>query len=680
MDKTDFLPMTKEEMDALGWPQLDVLIVSGDAYVDHHSFAAAVIGRVLLSHGYKTGIIAQPNWNNPEAFMAMGRPRLFCGVTAGNLDSMLAHYTAARKKRHDDSYTPGGRAGMRPNYPTVVYTQMLKRVFPGITVAIGGIEASMRRCAHYDFWEDKIKPSILWKSKADVLMYGMGERSIIEIAEKCADGSYDFSEIRGTARLAGMKETELLDKTGYVQLPSYESCLKVRKAIFDLTKAVEREMNPGCGKPLMQMHGDRALIIQPPQMPLSEKEMDEVYGLPFTKMPHPSYTEEIPAWNMVKDSITILRGCAGGCSFCSLSFHQGKFLTSRSEESVIKEIDSMKDKQFFKGVISDLGGPTANLYGCRNGITAQCRGCRRPSCLYPQICKNIKLDASKAINLYRTVRKRNGIRHVFVNSGIRMDVAIKFPAYIRELVRHHVSGHLKVAPEHLHPNVLARMRKPEAETFSKFVRMFEKECKDADKEQYIVPYFMSGFPGCTENEMRMVSEFLAKRKWSLQQVQSFIPLPMTAAAAMYYANIDYVTEKSMHVIKSKKLRQESKDLLIEACKEDTEKYREEKQATRFLYIKKRKEDRPKSMIGSAPGPRFKIDSKPARKRLSPESPDINTNKQKTGNESFKTQNKKNDFSRIRKDGAKSGRFNEKSSKSPLNRKGSSVGKNRGKRA
>lgn len=598
MGNTEFLPMTRKEMDDLGWPQLDVLIVTGDAYVDHHSFCAAIIGRVLLSHGYKTGIIAQPDWNNPDSFTVMGRPRLFCGVTAGNLDSMLAHYTAARKKRHDDSYSPGGRAGLRPNYPTVIYTQMLKRVFPGITVALGGVEASMRRCAHYDFWEDRIRPSILWTSKADLLMYGMGERTILEVAEKCADGSYDFSEIKGTARLAGMRETETLDRSPYVVLPSYESCLKVRKAIFDLTKAVEREMNPCCGRPLLQMHGDRALIVQPPQPPLSQEEMDEVYNLPFTKMPHPSYKEEIPAWNMVKDSITVLRGCAGGCSFCSLSFHQGKFLTSRSKESVLREIKGMVGKPFFKGVISDLGGPTANLYQCRNGVTSQCRGCRRPSCLFPQICRNIRLDASKAIDLYRAVRKTEGVKHVFINSGIRMDVAVKFPNYVREIVRNHVSGHLKVAPEHLHKKVLERMRKPEPDVFFQFVKMFEKECRDAGKEQYIVPYFMSGFPGCTEDEMQFVTEFLAKRKWSLQQVQSFIPLPMTAAAAMYYANLDYNTEKSMHVIKSRKLRQESKDLLVKACEEEREKIREYKQATRFENTKRNKK-RP-SLIGFAP--------------------------------------------------------------------------------
>ncbi len=571
MNTTDFLPMTKEEMDELGWPQLDVLLVSGDAYVDHHSFAAALIGRVLLNAGYKTGIIAQPDWNDPESFKVMGRPRLFCGVSAGNLDSMLAHYTAARKKRRDDAYSPGGRAGLRPNYPSIVYTQTLKRVFPGVTVVLGGIEASMRRCAHYDFWEDKIKPSILWSSKADLLIYGMGEKAVLEVADTCRSGSYDFSGIRGTARLAGMRETAFIDAKDYVSLPSYESCLKVRKAVFDLTKTVEREMNPGCGRPLLQMHGDRALLIQPPQPPLTSSEMDAVYNLPFTKMPHPSYKEEIPAWNMVKDSITVLRGCAGGCSFCSLYFHQGKFVTSRSKASVLKEVEEMTSKPFFKGVVSDLGGPTANLYGCFNGISSHCRGCRRPSCLFPQICKNFKLDATNAVELYRAVGKIKGVKHVFINSGIRMDVAVKFPFYIRELVKRHVSGHLKIAPEHLNRKVLERMRKPDSGVFRQFMEAFEKESAAAGKEQYIVPYFMSGFPGCTEYEMKFVSDFLSTRRWSLQQVQSFIPLPMTPAAAMYYTNLDYDTEKSMHVIKSKKLRQESKDLLIKACEEEKKK-------------------------------------------------------------------------------------------------------------
>ncbi len=587
METEKFLPMTREEMDKLGWPQLDILLVTGDAYIDHHSFGVAIIGRVLLSHGYKVGIIAQPDWNDPKAFEVMGRPRFFCGVTAGNLDSILAHYTAAKKIRHDDAYTPGGRAGMRPNFPTIVYTQMLKRVFPGITVALGGIEASLRRCVHYDFWEDKIKPTILLPSKADVLMFGMGEKSILEIAEACANGSYDFSNIRGTARLLGKNDTELLNQDEYVKLPSYESCQKVRSALFDMTKMIEKEMNPYCGKPLLQMHGDRALIVNPPQFPLTTEEMDKVYNLPFTRLPHPSYKEEIPAWNMVKDSITILRGCAGGCSFCSLSFHQGKFITSRSKESILKEVKEMlANCKKHSGTITDLGGPTANLYGCKNGITKHCKGCRRPSCLYPEPCKNFKLSASEAIDLYRAVRKTEGVKHVFINSGIRMDVAIKFPNYIKELVKYHVSGHLKVAPEHLHRNVLNRMRKPDPETFYKFMQIFEDACKETNKEQYIVPYFMSGFPGCTENEMQVVSNFLSKRRWNLQQVQSFIPLPMTAAAAMYYSNIDYNTEKSMHVIKSKKLRAESKELLVNAVEEIKEERR--KTSGRPVKIEKNK--------------------------------------------------------------------------------------------
>ncbi len=556
----NFLPMSKDEMKALGWDELDILIVSGDAYVDHPSFGAAIIGRFLQSKGFRVGILAQPDWRDVNSFTVMGRPRLFCGVTAGNLDSMLAHYTAAKKKRHDDAYTPGGSAGLRPNYPTVVYTQMIKAAFPGIPVVLGGIEASMRRSAHYDFWENKVKPSILVNSKADLLVYGMGEKPILQIAENLQNGITDFSGIRGTARLLGSKASKELEGD-YNFLPSYELCLKHKKKLFELTKQIEKELNPFCGKAMVQMHSDRALIIEPPSLPLSQSELDEIYNLPFTGLAHWAYDEPVPAWTMVKDSITIVRGCAGGCSFCSLGLHQGKFIVSRSIESVLKEIHELMRRDSFRGTVSDLGGPTANLYGCKNAVSVKCRGCRRPSCLYPEICKFMKLTAADVINLYRAVRKMAGVKHVFVNSGIRMDVAVQFPQYIKELVSHHVSGHLKVAPEHFHSDVLRRMRKPDGRVYREFARLFEQENKKTGKEQYLVPYFISGFPGCTDEEMSFVEEFLLKRKWNLQQVQSFIPLPMTAAAAMYYSGIDYNTDKPLRVIKNTSSRLKQKEQL-----------------------------------------------------------------------------------------------------------------------
>ncbi len=564
-DLQDFLPMTAREMNELGWDGLDILIVSGDAYVDHPSFGPAVIGRYLLSLGYKTGIIAQPDWRDKSSFTVMGRPRLFCGVTAGNMDSMLCHYTAAKKKRHDDSYTPGNIAGKRPNFPTIVYTQMLKSVFPGIPVILGGIEASMRRAAHYDFWENKVKPTILLPSKADILVYGMGEQPIAEIAERISSGVTDYREIRGTARLLGAKESENIAENppeGYNILPSFEFCAKNKRKFLEASKMIEKELNPYCGRGLIQMHSDRALVMEPPQIPVTQKELDKIYSLPFTGLPHPSYTEEIPAFTMVKDSVTILRGCAGGCSFCSLGLHQGKFIVSRSRDSVVNEVKKLSERPSFRGTVSDLGGPTANLYGCSNGVSPKCRGCRRPSCLYPEICKNFRLNAAEAINVYRAVRKIPGVKHVFVNSGIRMDVAIKFPLYIKELAAHHVSGHLKIAPEHFHSSVLRRMRKPDGRTFKEFIRLFESENKRLGKEQYLVPYFISGFPGCTEDEMSFVEEFLDKRRWNLQQVQSFIPLPMTAAAAMYYTGLDYETERPLSVIKSQSKRHIQKVQLL----------------------------------------------------------------------------------------------------------------------
>jgi uncharacterized radical SAM protein YgiQ len=573
-----FLPMTRAEMKVRGWNELDVLIITGDAYIDHPAFGAAVIGRVLEADGWRVGIIAQPDWTKPESLTVMGRPRLFCGITAGNLDSMLSHYTAARRKRKEDSYTPGGVVGKRPNLAGMVYTQLAKKAFPGVVTVIGGIEASLRRTAHYDYWQDKLRPSILQDSKADLLVYGMGERAIREIARRlvgqaslypeslCSGGeqakntlpntgsaSYNKSDplsgIPGTARLLGGKESAELDFSDCVKLPTFEECQADKKAVLELTRLTEREQNPFTGKPLVQFHGARAVLIEPPAKPLTTAEMDRVYELPYTRLPHPSYKEPVPAFTMIKESVTVVRGCGGGCAFCGLGLHQGRFLTSRSEDSVVREVKTMAEMPTFSGTITDLGGPTANLYGCANGVCEACKVCRRASCLFPKICPNLELDAESAIHLMKRVRELAKVKHVFIQSGIRMDVALRNPQYIRELAKHHVSGHLKVAPEHMHPNVLKKMRKPGPETFCEFQKVFEEENRAAGKKQYLVPYFISNFPGSTEGEMKAVEKFVRAEEWKLQQVQDFIPLPMTPAAAVYYTGLDYETGEPVPVIR-----------------------------------------------------------------------------------------------------------------------------------
>jgi uncharacterized radical SAM protein YgiQ len=548
--------MSAGEIRARGWRELDILIISGDAYVDHPAFGAAMIGRVLEAEGWRVGLMAQPDWRSAASLQVMGRPRLFCGVTAGNLDSMVANYTAARHRRPEDAYSEGGQAGRRPNHAAVVYAQLCRQAFPGLPVVLGGIEASLRRVAHYDFWEDKLRPSILLDSKADILVYGMGETAVREIARRLAGRApeavgvrplgAELGGIRGTARFLGASAAVAGDFSRLVRLPDWESLQSQRGLLLTLTRQVEREQNPHGGRGLVQFHSNRALLIEPPAYPLTPAELDALSELPFSRRPHPSYAKDIPAFAMIKDSITVVRGCAGGCSFCGLGLHQGRFLVSRSEDSVLKEIRRLAEAPGFAGTITDLGGPTANLYGCGNGEDEACARCHRPSCLFPAICSKFRVDQDQALRLLRAARQSAGVRHVFVQSGIRMDVALRTPAYLRELVRHHVSGHLKVAPEHLHPEVLRRMRKP-AGVFEAFQAAFQGESRQAGKEQYLVPYFISSFPGCGDAEMGVVEEFLRRRRWNLQQVQDFIPLPMTPAAAMYATGLDYETGRPIPV-------------------------------------------------------------------------------------------------------------------------------------
>ncbi len=531
--------MTRADMTLRGWSELDVLLITGDAYIDHPSFGAAVIGRVLEADGFRVGIIAQPDWRNVEALQVMGRPRLFAGITSGNLDSMVSNYTAARHKRREDAYTEDGVTGKRPNHAAVVYSQLCRRAFPGVPIVLGGVEASLRRVAHYDYWSDGFKPSILLDAKADLLVFGMGEHAAREIAKRLNDGQ-DIGGIRGTARLLGAKAAAALDVSKMLELPSYDALLKDKNLLTPITKIVEREQSPFNGRVLVQRHGDRAVVIESPSFPLKSAEMDALYDLPFVRRPHPMYRKTIPAFTMIKDSVTVVRGCPAGCTFCGIGVHQGKFLTSRSEKSVMKEIKQMTEEPDFRGTISDLGGPTANLYGCENDIEDACKVCRRPSCLHPTICTKFHVESDPAIQLMRAARKAEGVKHVHIQSGIRMDVAFRTPEYLKELIHHHVSGHLKVAPEHLDASVLKRMRKP-AGLFEQFQTLFRDESKAAGKEQYLTPYFISSFPGCGDKEMGVVEKFLKKENWNLQQVQDFIPLPLMPATAMYVTGLDYDT-------------------------------------------------------------------------------------------------------------------------------------------
>ena len=560
VDPSGFLPMSRAEMEGRGWDRLDILIITGDAYVDHPSFGAAMIGRVLEAEGYRVGIIAQPDWTNDAAFQVMGAPRLFVGITAGNLDSMVSNYNAGRHKRKEDVYSEGGVPGKRPNHAAVVYSQIARRVFPGVPIILGGMEASMRRVAHYDYWEDKLRPSILADTKADLLVYGMGETAAREIARRLNSGETDLSGIPGTAIFLGGKATaaaaEDFKAKRAIILPSWEDLKADKKHLMRLTKVVEAQQTPYCGRPLVQYHGNRAVYMEPPAMPLDGPDLDALYELPFMRLEHPSYKERVPGFATIKDSIIVSRGCAGGCTFCGLGFHQGKFLSSRSPESVFKEIRKLAEAETFRGTVSDLGGPTANLYASKNGHTEECKSCHRPSCLWPTICPHFGIDEESQLKLLRGARTQPGVKHVFVQSGIRMDVALRTPEYMRELVQNHVSGHMKVAPEHMDPNTLRRMRKP-AGDFPAFMEKFFELSEAANKEQYLVPYFISSFPGCTDKEMGAVEEFLKKEKWNLQQVQDFIPLPMTGSAAMYVTGLDINSEQPIPIVRNagERLRQ-----------------------------------------------------------------------------------------------------------------------------
>jgi len=574
----DFLPMSRAEMSRRGWDTLDVLLVTGDAYVDHPSFGVALLGRWLESHGYRVGIVAQPRWDTPDDIAAMGRPRLFAGVTAGALDSMLAHYTAFRKKRTDDGYTPGGKAGRRPNRATIVYANLVRQAFPGLPVVIGGIEASMRRASHYDFWQDKVRRSLLLDAKADLLVYGMGERAILEVA--CRLGGKmrgtetpPTGESRGTATpptevsrgqetpptegtrgretpptrgwrdvLRGIRgtvfagdEADVPEGAPVLRLASHEEIVAEPAKLMEATLALERQVHHATEWAVQSAQG-QSVVIAPPAEPLSTEELDALYTLPFARRAHPSYRQPIPAVAMIQFSVTSHRGCAGGCSFCSLALHQGRRIRSRSRDSIVGEVTRLTKHPDWRGSVSDVGGPTSNMWGAV--CTGEPATCRRASCLTPSICRHFHAPQRELAALLRGVERVPGVKHLRVASGVRYDLAMADKGYVRALVGEFTGGQLKLAPEHCCDRVLGLMRKPAFGQFERFLSVFERESRQAGKEQYVVPYLMSAFPGCTDADMRALARWLREHGWRPQQVQCFIPTPGTVATAMYHSGID----------------------------------------------------------------------------------------------------------------------------------------------
>lgn len=550
-----------EEAKKMGWKELDIILISGDAYIDHPSFGVPLIGRYLESLGYSVGIIAQPNWRNTEDFKKLDKPRLFFGISAGAMDSMINHYTAHKKPRSDDAYSPGGKAGFGPDRAAIVYANRVREAYPGVPIIIGGIEASLRRLAHYDYWDNKVRRSILLDSKADLLVFGMGEKPIEEIAKRLSEGENisNINDVRGTAVMAN--SIEGADEKDYILLPSYEDVLNDKKAYASASRLFHLESNPFNARTLYQKHGNRYVKVNPPQLPLSMEDMDRIYSLPFVKEPHPSYKEKIPANEMVKFSITIQRGCFGGCTFCSLTEHQGRIIQSRSEKSVLREIEGLKKLKGWTGVVSDLGGPTANMYRLRCRDRNVESKCRRLSCIYPKICKFMDTDHTPQIKLLRKARNTEGIKKVFIASGVRYDLALKSPEYIKKLVCHHVGGHLKVAPEHTSKRVLDLMKKPGIETFREFRKYFDRFNGECGKEQYIVPYFISSHPGSDLKDMIDLALFLKREGFRLQQVQDFIPTPMTLATAMYYSGYDPITMKKVYCAKTTKEKRLQKAIM-----------------------------------------------------------------------------------------------------------------------
>jgi len=554
-----FLPTTFEEASRRGWNALDVIFVTGDAYIDHPAFGVPLLARWLESHGFRVGIIAQPDWRSKESFMTLGRPRLFFAVSAGAMDSMVAHYTPARKLRHDDAYTPGNRHGARPNRATIVYTTRLKEAFKDVPVVIGGIEASLRRFAHYDYWENRVRRSILFDAKADLLIYGMAERALLAVAERARSGERlsEIRDVRGTAC-----HRSVCGDTSYVEIPSCEEISASKEKFAEAFRVAYLQQNPWSAKTVVQKHGNRLLISNPPALPLSEAEMDSVYALPFEKSPHPLYTETIPAWEQIKTSITTHRGCFGGCAFCAITMHQGKTIQSRSNRSILAEIVALTSKQWFRGSISDIGGPTANMFGLSCGNRDAMKKCQRESCIFPAICDNLLTDDNQATALLQSARSVAGVKHTAVSSGVRYDLLERQPAYFTELIGHQVSGLLKIAPEHLVDHVTDFMRKPGKNSFEKFLARFRDENDRFGKRQYIVPYLISGHPGCTLSDMLDIALMLKIIGIKVEQVQDFTPTPGTIATCMFHSGIDPMTGKRVYTATSDREKGLQKSFLL----------------------------------------------------------------------------------------------------------------------
>ncbi len=551
-----FLPMSTNEMDKLGWDSCDIIIVTGDAYVDHPSFGMAIIGRLLEQQGFRVGIIAQPDWKNKDEFMKLGAPKLMFGITSGNMDSMVNHYTADQRIRTNDAYTPDGISGKRPDRAVIVYSQRCREAYSGIPLIIGGVEASLRRVAHYDYWSDKVRRSILLDSKADILVYGNGERQIVEIAHQLKQGVQvkQITDIQGTAIALRAESLPYLNSK---QISSDKSCIENNKKEEKLHKAKRLPsfeqikddpikfayatnamlFNENDKVPVVQEHSQRDVWINPVTVPLTTKELDMVYELPFARKPHPLYkNSKIPAYEMIRFSVTITRGCFGGCAFCSIVSHEGRVVQSRSEASILQEIERVKEKTpGFTGIISDLGGPTANMYSIQCKQINSEKSCTKPSCLYPHICKNLQTDHAQLISLYRKARGLEGIKKVLIGSGVRYDLAVKSPDYIKELATHHVGGYLKIAPEHICKGPLQAMHKPGMDSYLQFKSMFFKYSEEAGKKQYLIPYFIAAHPGTSTNDMLELALWLKQNDFRLDQVQTFLPSPMTIATTMYHS-------------------------------------------------------------------------------------------------------------------------------------------------
>jgi len=561
VDLKRWLPTTRKEMDIRGWDQADVILFSGDAYVDHPSFGAAVIGRTLESAGLRVAIVPQPDWHGDyRDFKKLGTPRLFFGVSAGAMDSMINKYTANRRLRSDDAYTPDNRPGMRPDYPSIVYTQILKELFPDIPVILGGIEASMRRLTHYDYWQDKLLPSILTDSKADLLVYGMGEIPMLEIVDRLKKGSSfaELTDIRQTAFLTSHVEPQHDD----IVLYSHEECLSSKIKQSKNFRHIEEESNKQHACRILQSVAKRTVVVNPPFPPMTESQIDASFDLPYTRLPHPKYKgKTIPAYEMIKFSVNIHRGCFGGCAFCTISAHQGKFIASRSKESILREVKELTQMPDFKGYISDLGGPSANMYGMKGKDTSICEQCKKPSCIFPVVCPNLNADHSALLDLYRAVDKTPGIKKSFIGSGVRYDLMLNHfndsklntaaQQYTEELIARHVSGRLKVAPEHTEDEVLKVMRKPSFNLFRQLKPIFDRINAKYNLNQQLIPYFISSHPGCTETDMAKLAIETKQLHFQLEQVQDFTPTPMTLATEIYYTGIHPYTLEKVFVAHTK---------------------------------------------------------------------------------------------------------------------------------